>query len=187
MKFTQAGTYALGADTNNNPSGVGAQNGVMVVGTNGASGSGMYAFDFRQDVMYRYNTTNRSQADKNIANRNTTASYATNAETGFAIIDNIVNDVSVALITSSNEGGPATFSGPTNSAQGPVRGVSIIGAATDSGVSLVHMSNRRVVNYTDNALDDYNQVVLTSRARLYATNETQGQLERMESCRFHDS
>ena len=62
MKFTQSGvTGALGADLNNNPSGVSAENGVIVVGTNGASGTGMYAIDFKQDVMYLYNTTNRTQ------------------------------------------------------------------------------------------------------------------------------
>lgn len=104
MHFTQAGTYALGADTNNNPSGVGAQNGVIVVGTNGSSATGMYAFDFKQDTMFRYNATNRVQADVSIGSRNATVTYATDANTNFAIVDTIVNDVSIAVITSSTEG-----------------------------------------------------------------------------------
>ena len=177
MKFTQAGTYALGADLNNNPSGVAAQNGVVVIGTNGSAGTGMYAFDFKQDTMYRYNTTNRTQADVKIGSRNTTATYATNAETGFAIINNLVNDVSIAMQTASAEGLAGTLLAPVDSQNGPVRGTTLIAAATDSGVSLVNMGSRKVINYSDVTNDDYNQVVLTKRGRMYATNETQGQLE----------
>lgn len=177
MKFTQAGTYALGADTNNNPSGVGAQNGVIIVGTNGSSATGMYAFDFKQDAMYRYNATNRTQADIAIGNRNSAATYATDANTNLAIINATVNDVSIAMQTASNEGSAGTLIAPVDSQAGPVRGVTLIAAATDSGVSVVHMGPREVFNYSDVANDDYNQVVVTSRGRLYATNETQAQLE----------
>ncbi len=177
MKFTQAGTYALGADSNNNPSGVGAQNGVVVVGTNGSSGTGMYAIDFKQDVIYRYNTTDRRQADIGIGNRNSTATYSDNAETGFAILDNIVNDVSIAVQSTSNEGSAGTLIAPIDSQGGPLRGVTIIAAANDSGVSVINMGTRKVINYSDATNNDYNQVVMTSRGRMYATNETLAQLE----------
>lgn len=177
MTFTQAGTYALGAATNNNPSGVGAQNGVVVVGTNGSSATGMYAFDFKQDTMFRYNATNRVQADKNIGNRNTAVTYATDANTSFAIVDAKVNDVSIAMQTSSTEGMANTLTLPLDSAASPVRGATLIAAATDTGVSVVNMATRSVLSYSDATNDDYNQVVLTSRGRLYATNETRGQLE----------
>ncbi len=177
MKFTQAGTYALGADTNNNPSGVGGENGVVVVGTNGASATGMYAFDFKQDVMYRYNATNRVQADVNIGNRNSTATYATDANTNLAILDAVVNDVSIAMQTSSNEGAAGTLIAPVDSQAGPVRGVTLIAAATDTGVSVVHMGPREVYSYSDATGNDYNQVVVTSRGRMYATNEALAQLE----------
>lgn len=177
MKFTQAGTFALGADTNNNPSGVGGENGVVVVGTNGASATGMYAFDFKQDVMYRYNATNRVQADVSIGSRNSTATYATDANTNLAILDAVVNDVSIAMQTSSNEGAAGTLIAPIDSQAGPVRGVTLIAAATDTGVSVVHMGPREVYSYSDATGNDYNQVVVTSRGRMYATNETLAQLE----------
>lgn len=177
MKFTQAGTYALGADSANNPSGVAAQNGVIVVGTNGASATGMYAFDFKQDTMYRYNTTNRTQADINIGNRNSTATYSANAETGFAIINNVVNDVSLNIQTASAENLANTLIAPIDSQAGPLRGITIIAAATDSGVSVINMGTRKVISYSDVTNDDYNQVYVTRRGRMYATNETQSQLE----------
>ncbi|MBP7822324.1 MAG: hypothetical protein KA034_00725 [Candidatus Moranbacteria bacterium] len=177
MSFTQAGTYALGADTNNNPSGVGAQNGVIVVGTNGTSATGMYTFDFKQDQMYRYNATNRVQGDKNIGNRNSAVTYATDANTSFALIDTIVNDVSLAMITSSTEGMVNTLTLPTDSATSPMRGMTLIAAATDSGISVVNMASRKTLNYSDVTGNDYNQVVITSRARLYATNEALAQME----------
>ncbi len=177
MKFTQDGTYALGADTNNNPSGVAAQNGVIIVGTNGASATGMYAIDFKQDAMYRYNTTNRAQSDTNIGNRNSTATYATNTETGFAIINNTVNDVSINMQTASMENRAGTLIAPVDSQGGPLLGVTLIAAATDSGVSVINMGTRKVVSYSDATNDDYNQVYITKRGRMYATNETRAQLE----------
>jgi hypothetical protein len=177
MSFTQAGTFALGADTNNNPSGVGAQNGVIVVGTNGASATGMYAFDFKLDTLFRYDATNRVQGDKNIGNRNTTVTYATDANTSMALANSAVNDVSISMITSSTEGMLNTLTLPTDSATSPVRGMTLIAAATDTGVSVVNMAARKTLSYSDVTNDDYNQVVMTSRARMYATNETQGQLE----------
>ncbi len=177
MTFTQAGTYAMGADTNNNPSGVGAQNGVIVVGTNGSSATGMYAFDFKQDTLFRYNATNRVQGDKNIGNRNSTVTYSTDANTSMAIADAVVNDVSIAMQTSSTEGMLNTLTLPIDSAASPNRGVTIIAAATNTAISVVNMGSRKTLNYSDVTNDDYYQVVMTTRGRLYATNATQQQLE----------
>jgi hypothetical protein len=39
------------------------------------------------------------------------------------------------------------------------------------------MGTRKVVNYSDATNDDYNQVYITKRGRMYATNETRAQLE----------
>ena len=177
MKFTQGGTFALGADTNNNPSGVGAQNGMVVVGTNGSSATGMYVFDFKKDILYNYDATDRTQSNITIGTRNTTATYGTNANTNFAIINAIVNDVSIAMQSRSTEGLGSTYTLPLDSGTGPLKVGTIIAAATDSGVSVINLGQSNVFNYSDNTNDDYNQVVMTSRGRLFATNETVAQLE----------
>lgn len=167
MKFTQDGAYSLGADSNNNPSGVFAMNGVVYVGTNGSSGSGMYAFDFINDTMYRYNTTDRVSAVENIANRNTTVSYSLNSMIAYAIVDNIVNDVHANVTVSSNS---------TNA----LNGVTMIGAATDTGVSIIK-KGKGTISYSDVTDDDYNAVYITRRGRMYAVNETQLQAERWDN------
>jgi hypothetical protein len=169
MKFTQGGTFSLGANTNNNPSGVFGLNGVVYVGTNGAASTGMYAFDFVNDRMFRYNTTNRSQGDKDIGNRNTTVAYATNSITQLALIDNAVNDVHGAVISGSST---------VVANSGPLQGITLVAVATDTGISVVNLSASLTVDYSDVTGDDYNAVFLTKRARLYALNETQAQGER---------
>lgn len=168
IKFTQDGTYSLGADSNNNPSGVAALNGVIYVGTNGSSGSGMYAFDFINDTMYRYNTTNRVSAVESISARNTAVSYTANAKTALAILDNVVNDVSVTVTV-----------GSTNTKG--INGLTLVGLATDTGMSVINQSAGQINNYSDVAGDDYNTIVLISRGRAYALNETQAQLERWDN------
>jgi len=177
MKFTQAGTYALGADTNNNPSGVSAVNGVVYVGTNGASATGMYAFDFAQDKMYRYNATNRVEADTTIGTRNSATSYAGDPITALAILNATVNDVSAALMNAGADAFANVVTLLTDAGAGPVKGLVKIAVANDSGVSVVSPVEQKVFNYSDVANDDYNTVFLTSRGRMYAANETQAQLE----------
>ena len=165
MKFTQGGTFALGADLNNNPSSVFAINGVMYVGTNGSAGTGLYALDFVTDRMYKINTSNRIQGDKNISNRNTTLTYATDVNTQYTLVDNIVNDVHGNVIQGS---------GSTN----PQNGNTLIAVATDTGITVINMTNPQSVSYSDVTGDDYNAIWVTKRARLYAMNETQAQLEK---------
>jgi hypothetical protein len=169
MKFTQSGgTYALGADTNNNPSGVGALNGTVYVGTNGSSGTGLYAFDFTNDRLYNYDTTDRALGDKNIANRNTAVAYATDSQTSFAIANNLVNDVHATVLSQS---------GSSAANNGTVTGKTFVAVATDASASLISINGARTIDYADNAADDVNQVWLTSRGRLYLTNETLSQVE----------
>ncbi|MEN9405594.1 MAG: hypothetical protein RLY47_553 [Candidatus Parcubacteria bacterium] len=176
MEFTQDGTYALGASTGN-PSGVGAVNGTVYVGTNG-TGTGLYAFDFISDRMYRYNATNRVQADTKIGTRNTATTYATDAQTSLAILDAVVNDVSAALQYGSSEGTTNVAGAiPLDSGAGPLRGVVLIAAATDTGISVIHPDTQEVINYSDATNDDYNTVHMTTRGRMYAANETRAQLE----------
>ncbi len=171
MKFTQSGgTFALGADTNNNPSGVFALNGVVYVGTNGASGTGMYAIDFFQDRLLNYDSVDRTQGDKNVANRNTTVAYATNAITALSIFSNVVNDVHGAVIAGSTI---TLING------GPLNGGVFIGAATDDGASIINVSSGKVLRYADGATtDDINQIWITKRGRLYLANETLLEIER---------
>lgn len=170
MKFSQnAAGYALGVDTNNNPSGIGALNGTIYVGTNGASGTGLYAFDFVNDRLYNYDATDRSQGDKNIANRNTAVAYATDNQTSYAIANNVVNDVHAQVLTQS---GPAVVN------TGTIQGKTFVAVATDASASVIHVNAARTIDYADGAAtDDINQVWLTSRGRLYLTNETLAQVE----------
>lgn len=55
--------------------------------------------------------------------------------------------------------------------------MTLIATATDSGVVVNQHGCRKTLSYSDATGNDYNQVVITSRARLYATNEALGQLE----------
>ena len=169
IKFTQSGgTFALGADTNNNPSGVFALNGVVYVGTNGASGTGMYAFDFFQDRLLNYDSVDRTQGDNNIANRNTAVSYATNAITALSIFSNVVNDVHGTVIAGSSI---------TLANGGPLNGGVFIGAATDDAASIINVSSGKVLRYAATT-NDINQIWITKRGRLYLANETLLQIER---------
>ncbi|MBP9771681.1 MAG: LamG domain-containing protein, partial [Candidatus Pacebacteria bacterium] len=169
MKFSQnAAGYALGVDTNNNPSGIGALNGTVYVGTNGASGTGLYALDFANDRLYNYDATDRSQGDKNIANRNTAVAYATDNQTSFAIANNLVNDVHATVLSQS---------GSSAANNGTITGKTFVVAATDASASVISINGARTIDYGDTASDDINQVWLTSRGRLYLTNETLSQVE----------
>jgi hypothetical protein len=169
MKFTQSGgTFALGADTDNNPSGISAMNGVIYVGTNGASATGLYAFDFINDRMYRYNTTDRTSAISGIGSRNSAVTYSADSTPRMAIVDNVVNDVSAAAIVGTNTAGGLTSTG----------GVSIVAVATNTGLSAINLNHRQTYDYSDVAGDDYTSVVITRHGRLYGMNKTQAQLER---------
>ncbi|MBP7806995.1 hypothetical protein KA047_00675 [Candidatus Saccharibacteria bacterium] len=168
-KFTQAGTYSLGVDTNNNPSSVFALNGVVYVGTNGSAATGMYAIDFANDRFYNYDTTDRAQGDKDIANRNTTVTYATDTRTAMAIRHNAVNAVHGAVMYGSS-------SIETNG--GPLNGATFIAAATDDSMSVINLTAQQTLDYGDNLTDQFSSVFVTRRGRLYGLNVTLGQLER---------
>ncbi len=165
MKFSQGTSFSLGVDLNNNPSSVFAMNGVIYVGTNGSASTGLYAFDFINDRLHRYNSTNRVQSDQLISGRNTTNAYASSAITTMAIADNFVNDVHGAVQSGS------TSTNPNN-------GVTLIGVATDTAVTIINTTDQRAWGYSDNTGDDYNAVFITNRGRMYALNETQAQAER---------
>jgi hypothetical protein len=169
MKFTQAGTFALGADTNNNPSSVFALNGVVYIGTNGASATGLYAFDFTRDRAFNYDATDRAQSDKDLANRNTTNAYATDTRTAMAIRSAVVNDVHGTVMY----GGSSI---ETNG--GPGNGQTYIAAATDDSMSVINMSAQVTFDYGDNLTDQFTAVFVTKRGRLYGLNATLSQVER---------
>lgn len=165
MKFEQGTDYALGVDLNNNPSSVFALNGMIFVGTNGSAATGLYAFDFINDRIYRYNATNRVQSDRRIVSRNAVNTYAGNPVTTLAIPDVVVNDVHGAVQTGSTS---------TN----PVNGVTLVGVATDTAVYMINLTDQRVWGYSDATGNDYNAVFVTRRGRMYALNETLAQAEK---------
>lgn len=154
MKFSQGTSFALGTDASNDPNSVFALDGSIYVALNGASSIGLVEIDFKKDRMFTYDSTDRSQSDVNISNRNTTNTYSTDNNTNFALIDTVANDVHATRF----DGGP------------------VIAVATDTGVSVIHKNDQRVYDYSDVAGDDYNSIWLTD-TNLYALNETQAQLE----------
>lgn len=172
MRFSQDGVYTLGADLNNNPSSVFALNGVIYVGMNGSAATGIYAIDFVSDRLSRYNTTNRVRGDKDISDRNTVVSYSENPLPDMAIIDNVVNDIHGTVISGSST---------VIANSGPLQGVTLIAAATDTGISVINLSRYISIDYSDQTSNDYNSVFVTKRARLYALNETLAQLERWDT------
>lgn len=173
MKFNQEGTYALGADAANNPSSVFALNGVVYVGTNGASSTGLYAIDFTQDKMYRYNTTDRNLGDKDILNRNSTVTYNAQSVAAVKFIGAAsvrVNDVHGAVVSGSS-------SLLTNG--GPLNGGTFICAATDGGVQVINLTSGITIPFGDaNITDQYSACFVTKRARMYALNVTKQELNR---------
>jgi hypothetical protein len=178
MKFSQNATgYALGADTNNDPSSVTAANGVIYVGANGSAAGGLYTIDFTNDRMYNYDGTDRSGADVGIGSRNSAVTYNSDNNTNFdiATVGTVadwgkVNDVSVAVLTNSTT--------PIAATTGPNNGTTIVGLATDSGLTAINMTTQKVFQYSDATDNDYNAVVVTKQAKLYGLNEALGQLER---------
>lgn len=169
MKFTQAATSTLGANTNNDPSSVFALNGVVYVGTNGSAATGLYAVDFISDRMWNYDSTDRAQADKNIANRNTTVTYNVDTRTIFDLGNDTgwdqVNDVHGAVQLGSTSANP-------------VAGVTLIGIATNSGMGVINLSHQRYLAYSDITDHEYEAIFVSRRGRLYGLNSTLDQLER---------
>jgi hypothetical protein len=157
MRFTQTGgTYALGADTNNNPSSVRALNGVVYVATNGSSGTGLYAINFRQDKMFRYNATDLSDTGtERITDRNTAVTYG-NGNTVYALNSSIVNDVHPAVINGST----------------------YVAVATDIDASVIRPDAGKVFDYSGVSSTSYSNVWLTKKGHLYATNTGLGQIEK---------
>lgn len=182
MKFSQnALGYALGVDTNNNPSSVTAANGVIYVGTNGSSPGGLYVLDFVNDRMWNINGTGRGAADVGIASRNSAVSYGSDITTsldlsvsGTAAEWETINDVSVAVMTGSTTA--ITIGAAANSSPGG--GNTFIGLATDSGITVLNLASQKLIQYSDATGNDYTAVHLTRRGRLYALNTTSDQLER---------
>ncbi|MFZ1654596.1 MAG: hypothetical protein WAT84_02085 [Candidatus Moraniibacteriota bacterium] len=173
MKFSQnAAGYALGVDTSNDPSSVTALNGVVYVGTNGASAGGLYAIDFVNDRMWNYDDTDRSGANVGISSRNAAVTYASDNNTNFDLGGNTgwktINDVSAAAIQWSNTAIAATT--------GPVNGISFVALATDSGVNLINLAQQRLFQYSRITDDNYESVVITKSARLYALDSTRDEL-----------
>ncbi len=159
MRFDQGTDFALDVDLNNNPSSVWALNGKVYVATNGSAATGLYAVDFKNDRIVRYNATDARDFAEKIDGRNADpgTAYADQVRTGQAIVNATVNDAHVARVGASY----------------------YVVAATDAGVSLINeTTNGSTLDYTDNALDDYNQVWLDAEGNLWATNETTATLER---------
>ena len=182
MKFSQHSSgYAIGVDTNNDPSSVTALNGVIYVGTKGTSAGGLYAFDFTQDRMWNYDTTDRSGADTGIAGRNGAVTYNSDnntaldlGTTGTVAEWGRINDVSAANITGSKTA--STTGAATNTSPGG--GNTFVGLATDAGVTIINLATQKLIQYSDAADQDYTSLQLTRRGTMYALNTSSDQLEK---------
>lgn len=182
MKFSQNATgYALGVDTNNDPTSVTAANGVIYVGAKGTATGSLYQLDFVNDRMWNIDSTDRSAADVGISGRNAAVVYNSDnnisfdlAKVGTAAEWANVNDVFAIVVRNSLT---ATAVGAATSTVAG-QGNTYVGLATDSGLSVINMASGVVVQYSDVTADDYTAVALTSRGQMYALNTTQDQLER---------
>lgn len=189
MKFSQnAAGYALGVDTNNDPSSVTALNGVIYVGTNGSAAGGLHVFDFVNDRMWNYDGTDRSAADVGITGRNGAVAYNSDNTTALdlAVTGTLadwvkINDVSVASITGSTTA--IATGAATNTAPGS--GQTFVGLATDAGITVINLTAQKLLQYSDATDNDYTAVHLTRRGRLYALNTTLDQLERWNDYDSH--
>jgi hypothetical protein len=156
----------LGTQTLNVPSSVSMSNGQLAISTNGTSGTGVYRLDFNRDTAYRYNVTNRTTGNNNLAKRNMTDWSWGSADTGQNLIDSIVNDVS--LLTSN--------------------GRLVMATANNTGLTKIAniMSNDTSYDYSDVTSNAYNRVKLGENyvsgtgavGDMYALNSTNNALER---------
>ncbi len=182
MKFSQnASGYALGADTNNNPSSVTALNGVIYVGAKGTASGGLYAFDFVNDRMWNYDATDRAGADVGISGRNAAVTYASDAKTALQL-DPVgtsaewmnINDVAAVSINS----GTSAVTINTTGNLIPGNGESFVALATDSGVTIINLAAQKLLQYSDVTADNYEAVALTRSGVMYALNSTSDQAEK---------
>lgn len=185
MKFTQHSSgYALGADTNNDPSSVTALNGVIYVGAKGTASGGLYAIDFVNDRMWNYDATDRAGANVGINGRNGAVVYASDAKTALQL-DPVgtsaewmnVNDVAAVSVNSSLSA--ITIGAATNVIPG--QGQSFVALATDSGVTIINLAAQKLLQYSDVTADNYEAVVLTKHGKMYALNSTSDQLEKWDA------
>ncbi|KKU86052.1 MAG: hypothetical protein UY16_C0063G0005, partial [Candidatus Gottesmanbacteria bacterium GW2011_GWA2_47_9] len=159
-KFTQnASGYQVGVDTDNNPTSVYALNGSVYVGMSGASTLGLVEIDFKQDRTFTYDTTDRSQGNTSIANRNSTTTYSTDNNTSLALSNATINDVHAATVD----------------------GRTLIATGTDNGMNIIDRNANQVRIYSAIEGDDYNSVWLTQSGSLYGLNETSGELNRYQN------
>ena len=186
MKFSQnAAGWALGVDTNNNPSSVTALNGVIYVGANGTASGGLYAIDFMNDRMWNYNATNRAGANTGISGRNGAVTYDVDSNLKLQL-DPVgtsaewmnVNDVYVVNMQRSLSAVTA-LGGATNT--NPGYGKIYVGLATDSGLTVINPTDKVLLQYSDVTADDYTAVAISSKGFLYGLNTTQDQLERWDT------
>jgi hypothetical protein len=185
MKFSQnSAGWGLGVDTNNDPTSVTALNGVIYVGAKGTASGGLYAFDFVNDRMWRYNGTNRSAADVGISGRNSAVNYNVDSDTkleispvGTAASWENVNDVYAVNMTHTIS--PSAISATTGT--NPGYGKVYVALATDGGVTVINIADRTLLQYSDVTDDDYTAVAISRKGQLYALNTTQDQLERWDT------
>ncbi len=168
MRFDQGTDFALGVDTNNNPSAVFAQNGKIYIGTNGAAASGAYIVDLRLDKITRVNTTDARDFLDTIDGRNADpgTAYPDQGRTGLAIVNIVINDIHARTINFTNG---STVGG---------NGESYIAVATDDGVSLVKETDQLTFDFVETAGDNYNQVWIDQSGNIWATNTTIDALEK---------
>ena len=116
LAWTQDTDYALGVDSNNNPSSIAAQGRYLVVGQNGSAATGLYIIDMLTERVLKFDASGYYQFLGDIAARDTAAGYQT-ISTSTKIVNVTVNAVDIA----------------------EVDGYIYIAAGTDGGVSIIRL------------------------------------------------
>ena len=134
-------------------------NGKLYIGTGLTLGRGVEEINFYNDGAIRYNVNGaRIYNGNGIKDRNSLVINPYDSYYNFdqyAIPSRFVNDVHAVIVGTTE----------------------LIAAATDDGIALINHKLKKTIDLYDTATDDYNQVWLTDDGLLYATNETDAQLE----------
>ncbi|HNT29540.1 MAG TPA: hypothetical protein PKL83_01135, partial [bacterium] len=155
MVFTDSAADAL---MDIDPAAVYALNGFIYIAGPGNADDGLYALDYINDRIVRWDDDAYDVFNGTISARNDSASY-TEVNTSDEIIADDVNDVHATVID----------------------GQHYVAVATDAGFSVINATTGRILDYADTVGDDYNAVWLSSAGTVYAVNETTAALERWDA------
>jgi hypothetical protein len=135
-----------------------AKDGVIYLGYGDATFGGIRMLNFKKDFdsVIVNNGELYANVSTTIANRDLAGSGGSLINTALTVADRKINDVHVQVI------GGKTY----------------LATANDAALSVINLTDKTTISYSDVTSDHYNAVWLTSRGNLYGLNETQGQLEK---------